>query len=565
MYMDISVKEHKLQLLIAFFTYLICATIFGLAYRYAVNPDGIGELRLAGYIAEGNFQRSISSGYSPFIIWLYSLFIFLGFDGLTAARIAIALCGAGLLLGAWFMALRFDLSQNMRLIAVLITALLISFWTIQFIAPDVLFAALLLWYLYLVTGPDTLSKRKVSFSCGIIGGFSYLSHHYAFPFFLAHFPVILFLRGYIDRNKKGFPLKKIFMSWGVGIVGFFIIAFIWVAVVSAKYGHFTISSKGPVAHAAVGPKGKGHPFFSGGLYKPRNAYAIHVFEDPSEVQFKTWSPFENKEYFMYQLKLIKDNSVYIFNHFVKQSPFFVYAFVMGILVLIPIAYLLNPLNNEKKFMYLCLILTFTIYNSGFLLIVARSPRRFYALMIVFLLLSFHFLEEFRNGIRDVVTSRRGKILTNYLLIIAVFAFSLKPGVHLLKSINNIITIEQVNPYREIAEQINTVQFPSSYAIIRSSQKNYTDFYIAYYLKKQLLGRPMSEDVEGITKELKAADAKSLLVFDNLDIVEKLKNDKRYIHIASIKLKRDNRYLYAVNIKQDVIKGWDDAVNIFVLK
>jgi len=145
------------------------------------------------------------------------------------------------------------------------------------------------------------------------------------------------------------------------------------------------------------------------------------------------------------------------------------------------------------------------------------------------------------------------------------AFTLKPGLDLLKSINNIITIEQVNPYREIAEQINIVQFPSPYAIIRSSQKPYTDIYIAYYLKKQLLGRPLSSDINGITEELKAVDAKSLLVFDNLDIVEKLKNDKRYIHIASIKLKKDNRYLHAVNIKQDEITGWGEEVNVFTLK
>jgi len=137
-------STNKIQLTVIFITYCIAALIFGFAYRFAMNPDGISELRLAGYIAEGNFQQSVSSGYSPFIIWLYSPFIFLGFDGLTAARITIALCGAGLLLCIWFLALRFDLRQHIRFIALMTAAPLIAFWSILFISPDVLFAALIL-------------------------------------------------------------------------------------------------------------------------------------------------------------------------------------------------------------------------------------------------------------------------------------------------------------------------------------------------------------------------------------------------------------------------------------
>ncbi|HDH05253.1 MAG TPA: hypothetical protein ENH01_06005 [Nitrospirae bacterium] len=559
--------SQKKELAAILLAYIIFAAIFGFAYRYAINPDGVSQLRLAGYIAEGNFLQSVTSSWSPLFIWLISPFLFFGFDGLAAARIVIALSGAGLVLGSWLLTLRIGLSRNSRFIAVLIAALLISDWTVRNIGADLPVAALTIFYIYLATHPDILIDRKISFFCGIAGGFSYLAHHYALPFFLAHYPLMLLLRGYIDRDKNGFPVKKVFMSLAAGVAGLLIISSIWIGIVSVKYGHLAISSKGSIAHAAVGPKDKDrrHPFFVGGLYKPRDAYAIHVFEDPSEVEFKTWSPFESREYFMYQLKLIKDNAVYILNHFVTQSPFFTYAFVIGILTLIPIAFLLNPLNNEKRFLYLWVVITFGIYCSGYLLVIARSPRRFYALMIVFLFISFHFLEEFKNGVSGVISGRRKKILIYYLLIIVVPAFALKPGVHLLKSAKDIVAIEQVNPYKEIAGRISAIQFPPPYAIIRSSQKPHTDTYIAYYLKKQLLGRPLSRDVDGITKELEAADAKSLLVFDNPEIVEKLKKDKRYIHAGAVKLENSKRYLNAVNIKQDEIKGWDKEVNVFILE
>ncbi len=558
-------STQKNQLIIIFLTYLIFASIFGYAYRYALSPDGISLLRLAGYIAEGNFQQSVTRVWQPLISWLFSPFIFLGFEGLTAARIVISLSGAGLLLCTWFMALRFDLSKSMRLIALLIAALLISFWSVHLIADDVLFAALILCYIYFVTGPEILTNRKTSFYCGIIGGVSYLAHHYAFPFFFAHFPLLLVLRGYFDRDKEGYPMKKVLISWGVGIAGFLIIVSAWVGAVSVKYGELTISSKGSVARAAIGPEKKGHPFFAGGLYKPKYNYAMHVYEDPSEVKFNTWSPFESKEYFVHQLNLIIENINAIINNFVKQSPFFTFPFVVGIIILIPISLLLNPLTKAKKYMYCWIILTFSVYSSGLILIIARSPRRFYAFMIIFILLSFHFLEELKNSISDVISDRRKKIMTFYLLIIIVSAFTLKPGMHFLRALNNVIAIDQVNPYREIAEQIKAVEFPSPYAIIRSAQKPHTDYYIAYFVDKQLLGRPMSTDVEGVTKELKAADAKSLIVFDNPGIVEKLRKDKRYIHAGALILKNNKKYLNPINTKVDQITGWDKEVNIFTLK
>jgi len=241
--MESALSSNKRQLTIILLAYLIFAAIFGVDFRYQINPDGISILRLAGYIAEGKFLQSVSSVWSPLIIWLISPFLFFGIDGLTAARIAIALCGAGMVLVSWFLSLRFELSQNIRFIAGLIAALTISFWTIQFITADVLFAVFILWYIYLVTNPNILINSKISFYCGIVGGFSFLAHQYALPFFLAHFPLLLFLRRYIDRNKGNVPMERVFISWGVGILGFLIIVSGWVGVVSAKYGHFTIASK----------------------------------------------------------------------------------------------------------------------------------------------------------------------------------------------------------------------------------------------------------------------------------------------------------------------------------
>jgi hypothetical protein len=557
----------KKHLFIIFIIYIFFSSIFASAYRYAINPDGIALIRLAEYVARGDFGHSITPTWSPLTAWLMSPLLYLGFDGLTSARIIIAISGAGLLVGSWFLALRFSLSQNARFIACLILALLISCWTIQNIGADILITALLVWYLYIITTPGLLKNKKLAFSCGIVGGIAFLAKYYTLPFFILHFLAMVILKGFFDRNEKGFNRKAILISLTLGMIGFFIISGTWITMMSVKYGRFTMSLKGKLAHSVMGPEDmeRRHPHFYGGLHRPSNPEAIHIFEDLVEIQdeFKTWSPFESKEYFIHQIKLIKLNIIYMFNHFIRQSPFFTYPFVVATIVLIPIGFLVAPINSEKRFLYTWSVVTFVIYSSGYLLIIARSPRRFYTLMIIVLFLSLHFLEGLRDGIKKMIaTDYKRKILTLYLFMIIIPAFTLKPGIQFLKSVKNIATIDYVNPYKKIAEQIKSVDFPSPYAIIRSSQKPHTDLYIAYYLKKQFLGRPLSRDIKGITEELKSAGARSIVVFDNLDIVEKLKNDDRYVHLASIKLNKDERYQYAVNIKQDEITNWDSEVNIF---
>jgi 4-amino-4-deoxy-L-arabinose transferase-like glycosyltransferase len=495
--------------------------------------------------------------------WLVSIFMFAGFEALASARIVIALCGGALVCGCWMLSRRFYLSPTMRFIAMLIGALLVSDWTIRFVTADVLIAAFIVYYLYLVSDPDILGKYKKVLAVGAVGGVAFFAKNYMLPFFMLHFPVTILVRFFFREREARPPLQRLIASYVIGVAIFLAISSLWMAVLSAKYGEFTITGKGKIAYALMGPEEVRHPpLFMDGLHKTKNDYAIHVFEDHSELKYTEWSPFESWEYFMHQVSLIQKNLAYMLNHFVNESPFFTYAFIIGVLTLVPIALLITDSVSERKFLFSWFVLTFAIYSSGYILLIARSPRRFYALMIMFLFLSFYVIQELLKKLAEVIPESRKKILIFYFVTIVLFAFSLKPGVHLLKSSINIFTQDQVNTYREIAEQVNTAEFSQPYAIVRSAQKAYTDYYIAFYLGKQFLGRPLSNDVEGITQELQEVDARTLVVFENLDTVELLKGDRRYLHVDKVVLKEDKRYWNAVNTKQDMIKAWDREVNIF---
>jgi hypothetical protein len=421
-----------------------------------------------------------------------------------------------------------------------------------------------------VTSPDILEHKRIAIICGAVGGIAYFAKHYAFWFFLVHFPVVLILKAYIDREKNRFMFKKFLISLITGMTIFLLVSSLWIIVLSAKFGHFTVSPSGKLAHAKVGPLDvdRSEPSFIG-LHKPVNNYSLHAFEDTAQLadEYKTWSPLESKEYFIYELKLIKRNFIYIVGHFINNSPFFTYASIVGILTLIPIALLINPLNNKKIFLYGWIIISFGFYSSGHLLTFARGTKYFYPLMLLVLFLYVHFIDEVKKGLGEIklVSGTRKKLLTLYLILIVASACSIKPALNLMKSMEHIIVAEQVNPYKEIAAQIKTVEFPSPYAIIRSSQKPYTDYHLAYYLEKQLAGRPLSTDIDGITRELISADAKALLVFDNSTMVRKLKDDDRYLLLGSIKLRKDERYWNVPYIERDEITAWDKEVNIFALK
>jgi hypothetical protein len=377
---------------------------------------------------------------------------------------------------------------------------------------------------------------------------------------------MLILNYFFYKKEKSVTKRNIVISFLIGITAFFLIASLWVTALSVKYDEFTITKKGSISHSLMGPEAdrlKSSPFHSG-LHKPDNEYALHIQEDHSGISLSSWSPFESKEYFMHQLSLIKMNLVYVYNHFVNLSPFFVYALVVCILTIIPVALLLSRPDKPRKYLYSWIIMTFAIYCPGYILLIARSPRRFYMLMIIFVFFSFHCVEILVNAVRDRMNEKRKRILLSYLLLIVTAAFAVKPGIHLARSAINLYSAEHVNSYRKMAERIKGADFPSPYAFIRSAQKNHTDYYIAFYMKGQFLGRTLSGDIEGLTDELRNAEARALLVFDNMELVERLKRDNRFIHTASIDLKEESQYLNRLNTEIDQISAWDRSVNIFLI-
>jgi hypothetical protein len=566
------IPKYKIQLPAVLLVYLFMAAIFGFTYRYSINADAVSYMRLAGYIAEGNYQQSVTGYWAPLITWIMAPFLFFGLDGLTASRIVVALSGFGLIISTWLLTGRFHISEASRFLTMLIAVLLFSYWPVHdpgtSIGPDLLVTAFLVLYFYFVTGPDILRSKRGAFLCGAVAGLAYLAKHYALPFFIIHFPLTLILAVYFEKGRKDVLIKKVFSTFFSGLIGFLIISLPWIFLISSKYQYPTFATSGGINHAMVGPEDKDrrHPSFYGGLHKPGNSYAVHSWEDPSEIEYKRWSPLESKAYFMHQLRLMKGNVIIVLNYLVFKSPFFTYPFVIAILSLIPVVLLLTPLSDKKRFLYFWVVFTLLIYSSGYILTYARSARYYYPVMVIVFLMSIHFLEELKRGLEEIknigTNGRRKKVLFFCITMIFVSAFIIKPGQDLLRSVNIIASLTQVNVYKGIADKFSKTDFPGPYAVIRSSQKPDTDLFMAFYLKKQFLGRPVSTNVDEFTRELKEVNAKSLIIFGNKPVVRELKNDMRYKHMHVLKINDKQIYDNGVYHENEGLMSLDREVNIF---
>lgn len=537
-------SSQRIQLSIILITYILLASVFGFAHRYLIDPDGVSYLRLAGYIAEGNLQRSVTGYWSPLLSWCMAPFLFFGIDGLNTLRIVMALWGIPLVIAVWLLALRFNISNDSKFIVMLIATLIAANWSSRLTTPDLLLLTLILFYLYVVTDPNIFTQKKIAFLSGIIGGVAYLSKHYALPFFLVHFPLMLILTKY-TRNK-GVSFKAGLVYLVIGLIGFLMISSPWILLMSSKYQRLTIAASGNTSRTIAGPFKHPtlHQSFTG-LHKPDNDHAIHTWEDPTGMDNETWSPFENKENFTYQLILSLNNILTIIKYFISNS------FVFGLLAIccVPVVFLRNLQNPEKGFLYGWSGITVIIYCSGYIISWANQDRYFFPVMMVSLLLAFHFFEKIKVKFishEQKESSPWKKYVILSLFFVLALSFTKSSAGRFLWSATTKFKADIINVNKELAEDILTIDFPEPYAVLNSEGRAAYDLYWAYYLKKQLLGRPVSGNLEEMTRELEAANAKSLIVFNNPAMVEELKSSDKYIHKGSIRNNEINIFILKKN-------------------
>lgn len=282
--------------------YAICILLATILLRDQINPDAVSYVGNARQIAEGRFAESVSGYWSPLLSWSMAPLILCGVDGLLAARIVLGLGGALLIVGCSLLMRRLlgDRPQNWtHATALALIAVNTAYWATYVIAPDLLLATGLIFYFAAVLSPDLLQRRSQAVLCGAIGAVAFFSKAYALPFVLVHFPLTVLLR-WIAGGRQEDP-RRVFRVVGIGIATFFAVAGPWIAMLSLKYGKPTFSTVAQISHTIIGPSDmpRQHPL---GELHDVPAGHIHVWETPEVLSYNHWSPLDNVQYFLYQVR-----------------------------------------------------------------------------------------------------------------------------------------------------------------------------------------------------------------------------------------------------------------------
>lgn len=289
---------------------LALLVVAGWQNRELLNTDAIAYIRIAEYWASWETGLMVSGYWGPLFSWLIAAGIKLGLPGLLAARMAMG--GSALLFsfGCWRVFRGFGLDFPFRVAGFVLSIGWGVFWSVRFMTPDLLMSGLVALAVAEFVRDDFGEQRLVAVRAGVLAGLAYLAKAVALPLLLGSFGLLALVRWWTqaERSLRPAGLKQ----GGVALLLMLAVAGPWILVISGKHGGFTISTSGPINHAIAGPpdRERYHPFAR--TFHQPGPGRITAWEDPSDMTYEPWSPFESREYFTHQAGLVGRNLKTVF-------------------------------------------------------------------------------------------------------------------------------------------------------------------------------------------------------------------------------------------------------------
>jgi hypothetical protein len=300
------------------------------------SADSTLYIDIAEKYLRGNFADAINGYWGPMFSWLLIPFLYFGVSKLFAINALNLIVGVFTVLGVWVLSFRFEISEKIRSV-VMISLLPVILFVSTVELHDFLLLLFLVYYLGIIFNNEYPRRIYNGMLCGILGASAYFTKSYAFPFFIFHFifmNIAHFIRS-ATKEEKRYVLRNAI----AGIVLFSIMSGAWIAALSNKYGHFTISNMGKANFSGMAPGlpdaglELGNPMFYEGFFPPSNKTAFSAWEDPSDMLSKLslWNPTESISYLKHFLKNISKNvieCIRIFGSFSRLSYVIIVAYIL---------------------------------------------------------------------------------------------------------------------------------------------------------------------------------------------------------------------------------------------
>lgn len=275
----------------------------GVAGLEQINPDGIAYVRIAGYWAAADGERMISAYWGPLLSWIMVPSLAAGLGPMASARIAMLASGLVFTLGGAVLIRRLGLGAVSQLLAAGTLALASLGWSLL-VNPDLLLTGLLAIGIGGLLAPHGAGRADGAFRAGLWFGLGYLAKPIALPFGIVLGCLLAAVRFGLGQTSA----RDAGRAAAATALGCLAVAGPWIVTISLASGFPTVGTSGSINHALVGPPDveRFHPFAR--QYHEPDPGRLSQWEDPSEMAYARWSPFESREAMAHQLRVSLDNA-----------------------------------------------------------------------------------------------------------------------------------------------------------------------------------------------------------------------------------------------------------------
>jgi len=270
-------------------------------------PDAVTYIRLASYYATGEYHLAISGYFGPLFSWLMVPSLLAGVTPVNSARVAVGLSLIVFIAGCARLFQSFELEGAEFIVATGFSATAASAWAFRETSPDLLLSGLICLAIAPMMSATWPTSPRAQFSAGLLWGLAYLAKAVALPLALL-VALAMVVRLIVGRASTFRAARAAILTTMLGML---LVAGPWIAVISWKYRVLTFSTSARINHAIVGPPDvdRNHPGVRG-FHAPEPG-RLTSWEDPSELPYRYWSPFDSLAHAVYQMKLIYWNSSWI--------------------------------------------------------------------------------------------------------------------------------------------------------------------------------------------------------------------------------------------------------------
>jgi 4-amino-4-deoxy-L-arabinose transferase-like glycosyltransferase len=483
----------NLSIILSLFLFLGISLALFNYYRYQLGPDGLSYLSIANKYLAGNFKDAINGYWAPLISWLLVPFIALKISGLSAFLMLTIFSGLLVIIASFLLISRFNINQTIKIIIIFTLIPIVISFSLIIRSPDILMLALALFYLNIIFDPEYPNKKWAGILAGLLGALAYFSKHYAFFFFIFHFPLFNLFQ-YLANQKR---FKKIIFNFISGMIVFLVLSSFWFIPVSLKYERLTIGTTGQFNYRLVGPESTGNPIKYHGLIKPANETAVSAWEDPLPSTLKSWSPFSSRVNFQRQLKIIWRNTKKMAGSY-NQFTIFLAPIMLAFLILL-------SQSGRKIFQVRQLLypfITLLLFSAGYSLI-SLETRLLWLTNILLLIMAGYLL----------TLLMKNQLLTKVGLSILILAISIS---FVFTPIKNLIDNYDAGKFSyQTAQILKNYQIKGNLASNGHSWPN--TLAIAYFLDSKFYSAvpPNISDAD-LKKQLQKYPIDYYFVWKNLD-------------------------------------------------